>query len=251
MELYALYKSGRYLQEQETVDTYSGGKENFPLNPSDPNKNDLWWVWPCRQRLHSVLGQVADMGYAKPPVTQAQSQLSAMRGLAGSIAQLNLNPLSREEIVRANLSRNPKLLDEMIDFVHTSMSGPGERYDPFLRLVIDLLDKEDTFESKLAVEHVEDKLINKQVSFFDVDNLAMNISGDPSTYFSWLVNPQGRTAFNDVLENKIYKIIEEASLVNRTRRNFRLLRDWQDRRPWTQIIQLWRLQRTYLSAEKK
>ena len=32
---------------------------------------------------------------------------------------------------------------------------------------MDLLDKEDTFEQTLVVEHVEDKLINKQITAFD------------------------------------------------------------------------------------
>jgi uncharacterized protein YacL (UPF0231 family) len=46
--------------------------------------------------------------------------------------------------------------------------------------VIDLLDKEDTFESQLAVELVEDKLIEKQFSLYDEENLAQSISGDPT-----------------------------------------------------------------------
>jgi hypothetical protein len=33
----------------------------------------------------------------------------------------------------------------------------------FARLMVDLLAKEDRFEKALTVEHVEDKLINKQI----------------------------------------------------------------------------------------
>jgi hypothetical protein len=91
-------------------------------------------------------------------------------------------------------------------------------------LILDLLDKEDTFERQLAVEHVEDKLINKQVSLLDEENLAQSQNGDPtSNFFEEISNPS---------VDQIYKMIEETSLVNRTRRNFRLLRDWQKKRPW-------------------
>jgi hypothetical protein len=91
-------------------------------------------------------------------------------------------------------------------------------------LILDLLDKEDTFERQLAVEHVEDKLINKQVSLLDEENLAQSQNGDPtSNFFEEISNPS---------VGQIYKMIEETSLINRTRRNFRLLRDWQKKRPW-------------------
>lgn len=91
-------------------------------------------------------------------------------------------------------------------------------------LVLDLLDKEDTFERQLAVEHVEDKLINKQVSLLDEENLAQSQNGGPtSNFLEEISNPS---------VDQIYKMIEETSLVNRTRRNFRLLRDWQKKRPW-------------------
>jgi hypothetical protein len=71
---------------------------------------------------------------------------------------------------------------------------------------------------------VEDKLINKQVSLLDEENLAQSQNGDPtSNFIEEISNPS---------VDQIYKMIEETSLVNRTRRNFRLLRDWQKKRPW-------------------
>lgn len=44
--------------------------------------------------------------------------------------------------------------------------------NPLERLIIDLLDKEDSFEPKLTAEHVEDKLINKQISIMDEKNVS-------------------------------------------------------------------------------
>jgi hypothetical protein len=90
--------------------------------------------------------------------------------------------------------------------------------------------KEDTFERRLATEHVEDMLINKQMSVFDEDNfpqIPKNNSALP--YFAALDKPETLYA---KIETLMYKTLEETALVNRQRRNFRLLRDWQKKRPW-------------------
>ena len=95
---------------------------------------------------------------------------------------------------------------------------------------MDLLAKEDTFERLLTHEHVEDKLINKQIIPFDELNMA-----DGPEYSALDIqstfepdSPSGGL----LLENFIHKITEGISLVNRQRRNFRQLRDWLRHRPW-------------------
>jgi hypothetical protein len=99
---------------------------------------------------------------------------------------------------------------------------------PFEHLIIDLLVKEDTFERQLATEHVEDMLINKQISTFDEENFAQT-SYAPHYHFHHLNDP---VYFYSKVESWTYKVLEETALVNRQRRNFRLLRDWQKKRPW-------------------
>lgn len=96
--------------------------------------------------------------------------------------------------------------------------------NPFERLILDLLEREDRFERQLAIEHVEDILIDKQVTLYDEDNMAQG-SRDQRVAIGNLDLP---TSY----EEKTYKVLEETALVNRQRRNFRLLRDWQQKRPW-------------------
>ena len=220
--------------------------QNFLMDFNDPNQLDFRWVRIYRARLHEILAQVAAMAYAPQPLTPAQQQLAAMRGPAANFIQANMNALSREEKMKENLLRNPKLLDDMIavsfldptllikkltryKFIQTSMTGPTRKEGPVLRLVIDLLAMEDSFEAALAVEHAEDKLINKQFSVLDEGGLAKSgIKSMLTQYYNWIRNADpdhGR-------ENDPYKMIEEISLINRSRRNFRLLRDWTDKRPW-------------------
>jgi hypothetical protein len=93
---------------------------------------------------------------------------------------------------------------------------------PADRLAIDLLMKEDRFEKALTVEHVEDTLINKQVAMKDEE--------------SWVRTPErlsGVREFSDLNDtdeaypwNFVYEILGDIALVNRQRRNFRLVRDW-------------------------
>jgi hypothetical protein len=96
--------------------------------------------------------------------------------------------------------------------------------NPFERFILDLIEREDKFERQLAVEHIEDTLIDKQVTMYDEDNMAQG-SRDARPYVRTLDLP-------DSYELRTYKLLEDTALINRQRRNFRLLRDWQQKRPW-------------------
>ena len=109
---------------------------------------------------------------------------------------------------------------------------------PFERLIFDLLEKEDNFEMALALEHVEDKLIAKQVIPFDEMSM-LSGPGAPRVWvylFMDLLLDEELNGFTKKFESKVYKlirtIIPHTSIVNRQRRNFRMLRDWIGGRAW-------------------
>lgn len=92
---------------------------------------------------------------------------------------------------------------------------------PADRLDIDLLIKEDRFEKALTVEHVEDTLINKQVSLEDESSFVRTTD----VFNSVMVSADNRD--RDIHpELFIYDDLGDIALVNRQRRNFRLIRDW-------------------------
>lgn len=81
------------------------------------------------------------------------------------------------------------------------------------------------FEKALATEHVEDKLINKQVVMHDEETYigGVNIRTEGVYFFD-----EFQTSWDFV-----YEVLGNIALVNRQRRNFRLFRDWQPGfRPW-------------------
>jgi hypothetical protein len=93
---------------------------------------------------------------------------------------------------------------------------------PADRLAVDLLIKEDRFEKALTFEHVEDTLIDKQVAMKDEESFVHTpdrLSGvrefsdnnDRDEAYPWLF---------------VYEILGDIALVNRQRRNFRLIKDW-------------------------
>jgi hypothetical protein len=104
-------------------------------------------------------------------------------------------------------------------------------YYPFERLVVDLLEREDTFERLLTHEHVEDRLINKQIIPHDELDMAQGPEYDPRTLDNSF-NPEKQPSSGLYLEDFIYKITAGISLVSRQRRNFRLMREWIRYRPW-------------------
>lgn len=102
---------------------------------------------------------------------------------------------------------------------------------PFERLLLDVLDKEDTFERQLSQEHINDTLIHKQIVPYDELDIVQGPDEDPfelaSTFDSTRKFPRGM-----LLEEFIYKISPALSLVDRQRRNYRLMREWSKDRDW-------------------
>ena len=90
---------------------------------------------------------------------------------------------------------------------------------------MDLLAKEESFEKALTTEHIEDKLINKQV-----------LMNNEATYIGAVnVRTEGSYYFNEFETSwdYVYAVLGDIALVNRQRRNYRLFRDWQPGfRPW-------------------
>ena len=96
---------------------------------------------------------------------------------------------------------------------------------PFARLMVDLLAKEDKCEKALTVEHVEDKLIYKQILMQDEESYLNDLNAivDIPVLFDTRNYPHGF----------LHRIVGDIALLNRQRRNFRLFRDWQEGgRPW-------------------
>lgn len=102
---------------------------------------------------------------------------------------------------------------------------------PFERLVMDLLEREDTFERLLTHEHVEDRLINKQIIPHDELDIVQGPQYDARTLDNSFEETKGCPS-GIFLENFIHKVAEGISHVNRQRRNFRLMREWIKHRPW-------------------
>jgi hypothetical protein len=99
---------------------------------------------------------------------------------------------------------------------------------PHERLVMDLLGKEDTIERLLTDEHVEDKLINKQVVPYD----ELSIINGPE-YSPLNVEASFNESGSGVrFDTFIHQVTKGISLVNRQKRNFRLMREWLRDRPW-------------------
>lgn len=99
---------------------------------------------------------------------------------------------------------------------------------PQVRLVVDLLGKEDTLERLLTDEHVEDRLINKQIIPYDELSIVDGPECSPLNIEASF-NGSGSGVLFDTF---IHQVTKGISLVNRQRRNFRLTREWLRYRPW-------------------
>jgi hypothetical protein len=101
---------------------------------------------------------------------------------------------------------------------------------PFERLILDLISKEDAFENAQHLDHLEDLHISMRVAVLD----EIRISRTPEDYnlqeaIRQLDTPG--TFLHDV-EEYAYKLLGDTAAMNRQRRNFRLIRDWNKGRPW-------------------
>jgi hypothetical protein len=233
----AIYTIGRYLQAKEAAMTSHGPGGHHILDATDLNFLEMSWILNSRTVILWILEQIAALAFAEPQQSRVSPQLGIMW-----IFQLSLDGLSRKEMIEHNLSM---MLDCLIGWLLWVLIFPAimrssltkfQLLDELLsqndleRLLLDLLDKEDTFERELAVEHVEDKIINKQMAVYDEESLAQSTNSGNATEYLLTQHKSGSKA--GAVEDKLYKTFEEMSLINRTRRNFRLLRDWQGKRPW-------------------
>jgi len=92
----------------------------------------------------------------------------------------------------------------------------------FDRLIVDLLIKEYKFEKALTVEHVEDTLVNKQVTMKDELSFVQTTERIESVMQLADNIETGET----YLCRFVHEILGDISLVNRQRRNYRLIREW-------------------------
>lgn len=89
-------------------------------------------------------------------------------------------------------------------------------------MIFELLDAQDTFERLLAVAHIDDKLVDKQISVFDDEEVTRGQFDQEYLHRQiWEYEPSLRAILRDI------------SFVNRQRRNWRLFKDWErGHRPW-------------------
>ncbi|KAJ5040911.1 uncharacterized protein L3040_005470 [Drepanopeziza brunnea f. sp. 'multigermtubi'] len=256
-----LYTVARVLLEYELGTNRPDLADKFSVDPRDANNSQATWLGKARARIQDTLEAVAVIACQpldnRPLGQRLQERLSrrAARHAAG-LPRLT----SREEalaeatIFRGNIAvdavgslqrlianvqaQGAAFLDSLIAEIDARLQADeNDHIDP---LLLDLISREDAFERALTVEHYEDKLINKQVSVLDESRI---------TEEEWLRSWSIERDFIDQLkpggtlaeqERYVYKVLGDMSLVNRHRRNFRLLRDWAvNMRPWKQIYQLY------------
>jgi len=102
-------------------------------------------------------------------------------------------------------------------------------------MIIELLRLENAFELALTAEHVEDKLFTKQILAFNEEvGLTTGIYLDAGGVDKYTVEDNWFFPYGPgrLFEDFALEICKSFSLVNRQRRNFRLLRDWIGGRPW-------------------
>ena len=86
----------------------------------------------------------------------------------------------------------------------------------------------DEFERRMDVEHVEDCLIENRVvvrdEFWDLSQWMKGSGG--------LHVPDVSGMYEDDISENVIHVVRKISEVNRSRRNYLLLRDWDHKRPW-------------------
>ena len=135
------------------------------------------WIRDSRRVIKTVIEDVASLPYTQNTKLILQNKLRAQ---IGQPSLLRITNLTRDEQFLENFNQYPtEILTAMVEVGATSaqlcvlllLTRP-QRYNllmkrhPFERLIMDLLDKEDTFERTLTVEHVEDKLVRKSALVF-------------------------------------------------------------------------------------
>ncbi|CZT43245.1 uncharacterized protein RSE6_03249 [Rhynchosporium secalis] len=248
----ALYVVGRLLLIDELDRVAPYGNDQFPRVNSN---SASWWIRNTRKNIAATLEAVATFACSRPIPTEEELSrcVSDMRKLR---EEMGLRPLDDEEeeevrdleITRARESTDQEGLDanfakKGFNFLDELQREITERLmvesdlDP---LVLDLLRREDEFEAALSVEHFEDKLVNKQITLLSEQEIAERRPWAPkintgNLNYSFM---QDNGMLNSI-ETVVLNILRDMGLVNRHRRDFRLLRDWAGKRPWKQIYQLY------------
>ncbi|KUJ12443.1 uncharacterized protein LY89DRAFT_207546 [Mollisia scopiformis] len=218
-DLVSVFLSSKLLLELEhekveSLEWVESGEE-FDWDQTDPRHNYMMWIYLSREIIDTALKNAFDATKVPLGPVIAMAAAAAERG----------EPFDEETIVDNNVKfAGLPMLEKIGQTMNTALDE-----NPFERLLLQLLDKENTFESSLSVEHVEDKLITKQISVIDEENVARGpFSMDRAE------------AIREKIEPSILKMMQDISSINRQRRNHRLFRDWHmGHRPWIKLFQIY------------
>ncbi|KAL3421791.1 hypothetical protein PVAG01_05947 [Phlyctema vagabunda] len=221
VSLAQVYELGRCLLEREIYmqpeqeQDWSTEQIQIQRRRVDAIMPGFEWLRNSRAILQQIFRQISQKAFTTPEGTQPV-QLGDLEHL--------------EQFLEYNLAHNSmSVLDTCARTYRT-----GLEQHPFERLLINLLNEEWAFEQYLAIEHIEDKLFNKQVIAIDETISAARVQNTPfyGLYFRTAVfSPHFLNT-----TNYIQQILGKMALVDRQRRNFRLFRDWIGRRPWRTIL---------------
>ncbi|KAL5318879.1 hypothetical protein ACEPPN_013947 [Leptodophora sp. 'Broadleaf-Isolate-01'] len=252
LAIHRLCFMGRLLLQQEFNKVLADDADDFSCNPSNSSAN---WVRNSRKNIVNALEFVATRACFRPGLTKDEID-SKILDRQKARAEAGLRPLTEyEEMEERDLLLkvdDEKTVEQKLDenfaekgflFLEALQREMTERLmeetglDP---LLMDLIRRENDFESALAVENYEDKLITKQISLLDEQQLSDTQAWSSKTSvqglnagFEPLVPSQGGDKRQlKGLENTIFRFFHDMALVNRHRRDFRLLRDWAGQRPW-------------------
>jgi hypothetical protein len=99
------------LQLKEALDTAPSDQPNFrKLDLNDRNWMNMEWIPKFSDEVLRILEQVAFLAYQQPPA----SAVSVLSGLVGGVNRLDLNQMTRQEILDYNLKNDLGLLDRMV-----------------------------------------------------------------------------------------------------------------------------------------
>lgn len=230
--------------ERETIRASAFGDMYRFFDPDDQDdyqdENPMEsWIQPSRKIIKDVLEGVAMIPYTKNEQDVIRAATFARRGL-----DFTPSALTGQALRDQNFSQYPR---ETLKSMHDEYVRAMAEH-PFERLIMDLIRREESFESALRMEHVEDQLHTKRFTAFDekyalelTRNLGPraytigNDAGDPRRLdiFAMLRSyEQGPEGGGSTTEEQLAHYARMTEAVNRQRRNFRLMRDWQGHRPW-------------------
>ncbi|KAL2069505.1 hypothetical protein VTL71DRAFT_14184 [Oculimacula yallundae] len=250
-----LYLVGRLLLQEELNRAKPDADDDFPRALFNTQSK---WVRGIRKNVLNALEGVATLACYRPDPTEAELR-RYIRDMRKERAEAGLRPLTEEEeeeeveleLKYAREKTFQERLDANFEEKGFNLLGGLEKdlierltvenhLDP---LIMDLVRREDEFEAALALEHYEDKLINKQVSVLAEEQITQVRPWEPRLTVKGLNGSFEREEDGTLknAEDEVYKYLQDMGLVNRHRRDFRLLRDWMGKRPCCQQSDMKRL----------